>query len=168
MCSSPLSIFMALLWICTNISTSFLSWWPQAWTQYCRWSLTRIEQRVTIPSLNLLPPLCWCSPIHCWPSGLQARTSGSCPAFCPPELPSPSLQSCSQWVLLPVCTHIWDYLNPSARDKDVVWARVKGLAQVQIDDTSCPYFVHWCHHFIIESNEIVRAQSALVKLCWLS
>ncbi|KAK4821027.1 hypothetical protein QYF61_012113 [Mycteria americana] len=34
-CSSPLIIFMALLWTCSNRSMSFLCWGPQSWTQYC-------------------------------------------------------------------------------------------------------------------------------------
>ena len=41
--SSPLSIFVALLWTLSNSSTSFLFWGPQAWTQYCRWGLTKAE-----------------------------------------------------------------------------------------------------------------------------
>ena len=32
-CSKPLTIFVALLWTCSNNSTSFLYWGPQTWTQ---------------------------------------------------------------------------------------------------------------------------------------
>ena len=45
LCSSPLIIFMALLWTCPKSSMSFLYWRPQAWTQYSRWGLTRSEER---------------------------------------------------------------------------------------------------------------------------
>ena len=58
----------------------------QTWMQYCRWGLTRAEQRRgDIPSLSPLPPLFCCSPGHSWPSGLQEHTAGSRPPFHPPE-----------------------------------------------------------------------------------
>ena len=48
-CSSPLIIFVALLWTHSNRSTSFLYWGLQTWMQYSKWSLTRAEQRGAIP-----------------------------------------------------------------------------------------------------------------------
>ncbi|KAK4824541.1 hypothetical protein QYF61_016145 [Mycteria americana] len=41
--SSPLIIFMAFLWTCSNRSMSFLYWGPQSWTQYSRWILMSME-----------------------------------------------------------------------------------------------------------------------------
>lgn len=67
-----------------------------------------------------LPSTCysllfWWSLGCSWPSGLhvlQACTADSCQAFCPPEHPSFSPQGCSQCVLLPVCTRVWNCPNP--------------------------------------------------------
>ncbi|KAK4811117.1 hypothetical protein QYF61_019748 [Mycteria americana] len=56
-CSSPLIIFVALFWTCSNKSMSFLCWGPQNWTQYSRWGLTTVEWRGRITSLNLLATL---------------------------------------------------------------------------------------------------------------
>ena len=53
-CSSPLIIFVALFWICSNSYTYFLYWRAQARMQYSRWNLTRAEKRRTITSLSLL------------------------------------------------------------------------------------------------------------------
>ena len=47
-------IFVALLGTLSNSSVSFLYWGLHTWTQYCRWGLTRAEQRGTITSLSLL------------------------------------------------------------------------------------------------------------------
>jgi len=55
--------------------------------------------------------LSWCSPGYSWPSGLQAHTDDSCPAFHLPEPPGSSPQGCSWWVLLPLCTQIQDCHN---------------------------------------------------------
>ena len=41
--SSPLVIFVALLWTCSNSSMSSLCQGPQNWMQYSRWGLTRAE-----------------------------------------------------------------------------------------------------------------------------
>ena len=55
--SSPLIIFVALLWNCSENSMSFLCWGPQNWMQYSRWGLTRAEQRDRITALGLLVTL---------------------------------------------------------------------------------------------------------------
>lgn len=82
----PMSIFVAILRICSNRSTFLLCLDPQAWTQYFRWGLTRTEQK----GLPCWSSLCWCSPAYCWHSGLQAQTAGLCPAFHSPGFPGPS------------------------------------------------------------------------------
>jgi len=51
---------------------------------------------------------CWthcfgCSPGYGWSSGLRVHIVGSCPAFHPPVLPSPSRQGCSQSLHPPAC-----------------------------------------------------------------
>ncbi|KAK4806804.1 hypothetical protein QYF61_005600 [Mycteria americana] len=61
-CSSPLNIFMALLWTRSNRSMSFLCWRPQSWMQYS-------------------------SPRHDWLSGLQVHIASSCSIFHPPVYP---------------------------------------------------------------------------------
>jgi len=38
---------------------------------------------------------------------------------------------------------------------------VKGFEQDQVDEFSCPSFVHWCHHSITEGYWINQAQSTL-------
>ena len=43
----------------------------------------------------------------------------------------------------------------------MVWVCVKGLAQVQVDDISCPSFVQWCWPSIIEGYWIDWARSAV-------
>ncbi len=45
----------------------------------------------------------------------------------------------------------------------MVWDQVKGLAQVQVDDISCPSSVHQSHHSIVEGHQIGQAQSAFGK-----
>ena len=75
-CSSPLIIFLALLWICSSMSMSFLCWGPQSWTQYSRWGLTRAERRGRITSHDLLAMLLlmqpriqlafWAASAHYW------------------------------------------------------------------------------------------------------
>ena len=89
-----------LLWTRSNSPTSFLCWGPQAWTQYCRWGLTRAEQRGTIPSLPTASPL-WVQPRALVAFRAVSAHCCSCPALCAPGPPSPSLQGCSQGVLLP-------------------------------------------------------------------
>ncbi|KAK4832903.1 hypothetical protein QYF61_026546 [Mycteria americana] len=74
-CSSPLIIFVALLWTHSNRSMSFLYWGPQTQMQYPRWGLTRVEQRGRITSLDLLVTLLlmqpriqlafWAASAHC-------------------------------------------------------------------------------------------------------
>jgi len=71
------------------------------------------SRREQSPCLSCWPHLFWYSLGYCWSSRMQEHTAGSCLAFCPPEPSSPSLQGCSQWVLLPLCTHIWDCPVPS-------------------------------------------------------
>ena len=90
-----------LLWTRSNSPTSFLCWGPQAWTQYCRWGLTRAEQRGTIPSLPAASPL-WVQPRALVAFRAVSAHCCSCPALCAPGPPSPSLQGCSQGVLLPL------------------------------------------------------------------
>ena len=53
-CSSPLSIFVALLWTHSNSSSSFVCWGSHVWTQYFRWGLMKAEQREAVTSLTLL------------------------------------------------------------------------------------------------------------------
>ena len=100
----PWEHLRALLWPRSSSSAPFLCWGPQAWTQSCRWGLTRAEQRGQSPPCPL-PPLCWCSPGCRWLSRPQMDTAASCAAFHPPEPPSPSPHCCSQGaVLLSVLT----------------------------------------------------------------
>ena len=48
------------------------------------------------------------------------------------------------------------------RDKNVVQYHLKGLAQVQVDDISCSFFVHWrCHSFI--GHQIGQARPAFAE-----
>jgi len=56
---------------------------------------------------------CWRSPSYTWPPRLQAHTAGLHQALHPQGSPGPSLQGCSQRVLISVRTHIWDCHNPS-------------------------------------------------------
>ena len=56
-CSSPLIIFMVLLWPHSDRSMSVLCWGLQSCMQDSRWGLTRAEQRGRIPCLNLLATL---------------------------------------------------------------------------------------------------------------
>jgi len=55
-CSSPLIVFVVLLWTRSNSSTFFLCC-LQSWTQDSRWGLTRAEQRGRITSVDLLATL---------------------------------------------------------------------------------------------------------------
>ena len=82
--------------------------------RYSTRDLKRTEYRRTIPSLSLLPPQA--GPGYFQPYGLQAHTAGSCPAFHPLGWSPGSSQHgcCSQWVLPPVCVHIWNCPNTSA------------------------------------------------------
>jgi len=57
------------------------------------------------------------------------------------------------WIVHPLDPHYSKF-----RDKDVVWDHVKGLAEDQIDDLSCPTVVHWCHRFFTEGHQIGEAQ----------
>ena len=51
-CSSPLSVFVALLWTHSNSSTSSLCCGLQAWMQCCQWSLmSRAEGDNHLPDL---------------------------------------------------------------------------------------------------------------------
>jgi len=113
-CSSPLIIFVALLWICSNSSASSYAGGPRPGHS----TPDGASQEQSRGKQFCLSP-CWmhlfcCSPGYCWPSGLQKHTAGSCPASHPPQAPHPSPQHCSQWVLLPVCAHTWDYSDSSA------------------------------------------------------
>ena len=45
-------LLSALLWTHSNSPTSVCAG-PQAWTQHCRWGLTRAEQKGTVPSLPI-------------------------------------------------------------------------------------------------------------------
>lgn len=38
---------------------------------------------------------------------------------------------------------------------------LKGLAQVQVDDFSSSFFIHWYYHSIVENHQIGQALSAL-------
>jgi len=92
---------MALLWTLFNRSVSFLCCRPQTW------GICPHEGRVDGDNPSLFwPPLIWCSPGYYWPSRLQVHTAGSCPAFHLWGRTSPFWQGCSQWQLLPVCTHL--------------------------------------------------------------
>ena len=98
----PWEHLRALLWPRSSSSAPFLCWGPQAWTQSCRWGLTRAEQRGQSPPCPL-PPLCWCSPGCRWLSRPQMDTAASCAAFGLPEPPSPSPQCCSQGIQWHFC-----------------------------------------------------------------
>jgi len=52
------------------------------------------------------------------------------------------------------------------RDKDITRDSVECLAQVQVDDVSCPPFVHQHCNPIIDTK-LVRHDLPLVKPCWL-
>jgi len=72
------------------------------------------------------PPFFWCSPGHHWPSRLLVHTAASCLALCPPDSPSP-LQSCSQRVLLPVCTHVQYHPDPGTTPRTWLYQTSLGL-----------------------------------------
>lgn len=82
-------------------------------------------------------------------SGLQAHTAASCPAFCPSGPPSSSLRGCSQGVILPACTHVWDC--PSLNTAPCTWPCRTSLGSRW---RACPGpsawhpFLLWCqmHH----------------------
>jgi len=148
--------------------------------QYSRWGLTRILYyiqswgRYHLPHQAGLPFFFICSPGYIWLSGLQERTAASCPAFCLPGIPSPSPQGCSQWVLLPVRTHIWDCLDPSATPCTWPWWTSFGSCGPTFQ--TCPgpsgwhsflllcqlYHSAWCHlqsfwrynqsHYVIDKD----------------
>ncbi|KAK4831337.1 hypothetical protein QYF61_017468 [Mycteria americana] len=76
-CSSPLIIFVALLWTHSNRPMSFLCWGPQSGMQYSvGWGLMRAGYRGRITSLDLLVTLLlmqpriwlafWAASAHCW------------------------------------------------------------------------------------------------------
>ena len=67
-----------------------------------------------------------------------------------------------QPILYPPNNPAFKSISLQFRDKDVVWDH-NDLAQVQVDDNSCPSFVHWWCHFIIEGHQIGEAWSALTK-----
>lgn len=66
--SSPLIIFLALLWTRSNrwSSTSFLCCRSQSWMPYSGWGLTRAELRGRITSLFLLPTMFLMQPGCCY------------------------------------------------------------------------------------------------------
>jgi len=47
------------------------------------------------------------------------------------------------------------------RDKDIMRDSVECLAQVQVDDVSCPPFVHQCCNPVIEGYQVGQALFAL-------
>jgi len=62
-CSSPLTIFVALLRTCFSRCMSCArDWGPQSWIQDSRWGLTRAEQRGRIASIDLLATLLFIQP----------------------------------------------------------------------------------------------------------
>ena len=46
-------------------------------------------------------------------------------------------------------------------DKGVMQDHIRGLSQVQVDDISCPSFVHQCHHSITEVHKFHQARPTL-------
>ena len=48
-------------------------------------------------------------------------------------------------------------------EKDMVSDRVKGLAEVQVDDIHCPSPIHRSRHSIVEGHQIGQARSVLVE-----
>ena len=52
-------------------------------------------------------------------------------------------------------------LSLQFRDKDIMWDSVKCLAQVHVDDVSCPSFVHQHCNPIIQGYQVGQAQFAL-------
>ena len=61
-----------------------------------------------------------------------------------------------QLTLYPLNSPAFKSISLQFRDKEAVQDRVKGLAQVQEDDSVCPSFVHQCHHNI-EGHQIGQA-----------
>jgi len=100
-CSSPLIIFLTLVWTCSNSPMSFLCWEPWNWAQYSRWGLMRAEWR----GLTCWLHFPWCNLGYSQPSGLQERIVGSCWIFHQLTTPNPSPQSCSQAVHCPICVY---------------------------------------------------------------
>jgi len=84
--SIPLSIFVALL--CgstpTHLSCTRGSWPRHSFPDWTSWRQSRKGQS---PPSSCWSPLFWCNPGYCWLSWLQKHSSGSCPAFHPPETP---------------------------------------------------------------------------------
>jgi len=67
----------------------------------------------------------------------------------------------NQPIIYPPNSPAFKSVSLQLRDKDVMWDHLRGLAQVQVDDTSRPSFVHQCHHSIIEGHQIGQARFAL-------
>jgi len=63
----------------------------------------------------------------------------------------------TQLILYPHSSSTFVSLSFQFRDKDVVLDLVKGVAQFQVDDISCPSFAHQCHHSIIEDQQLGQA-----------
>lgn len=65
-----------------------------------------------------------------------------------------SLAVAIQTVIYPMNNPPFKSISLQFRDKNVVVDRIKGLAQVQVEDTSFISFVHLCHGSIVEGHQI--------------
>lgn len=90
-CFSPLSIFVALCWMCFNVSVAFLYFRNQKCTEYFRYGLTSTEQRQI---MTFLAVLLLKHPRMVLAFLVVRQVAGSCLAGCSPWFPGPSQQSC--------------------------------------------------------------------------
>lgn len=74
------------------------------------------------------------------------HTDRSCPASHLQDHASPSPQGCSPWALLPVCAHIWDYLNPGAAP--CMWTCWTSWGSHGLNSHNCPS-LPGCHPFLL-------------------
>ena len=71
------------------------------------------------------------------------------------------LVTTTQTIPCPLSSPPFEPISLQFRDKDVVRARIKGLAEVQADNISCLSLVHQCCHSITERLQVGQALSAL-------
>lgn len=105
---STLLIFVVLLLVCSNSSTSYAGS-PRSGHKYCRWEYSGRGQLLLSPCW---PLLFWYSPGRHWTSGCKPALLARVQLFVHQD-PSP-LQNCSQWVFFQslcvfdiVLTQVW-------------------------------------------------------------